>query len=55
MRREISGFLAYIGTERGLSPKTIGAYRYDLGKFSEFVGQELGEKFVKKGSLLKNY
>ena len=43
MRREISGFLAYIGTERGLSPKTIGAYRYDLGKFSEFVGQELGE------------
>ena len=26
MRREISGFLAYIGTERGLPPKTIGAY-----------------------------
>ena len=43
MRQEIMGFLAYIGTERGLSPKTIGAYRHDLGKFSEFTEKELGK------------
>lgn len=43
MKQEISGFLAYIGTERGLSPKTVEAYRYDLAKFSEFADKELGE------------
>jgi len=42
MKRYISEFLAYIGTERGLSPKTVEAYRYDLKKFSEFVDKELG-------------
>lgn len=44
MDTEISGFLGYIGTERGLSPKTVGAYRHDLGKFSEFVAKELGQE-----------
>jgi len=42
MKQEIDEFLAYIGTERGLSPKTVEAYRYDLAKFSEFAGKELG-------------
>ena len=40
--QEISGFLAYIATERGLSPKTVEAYRYDLAKFSEFAKAQLG-------------
>ena len=43
MKQEISGFLAYIGTERGLSPKTVEAYSYDLAKFSEFADKELDE------------
>lgn len=43
MRQEISRFLAYIGTERGLTAKTIGAYKHDLGKFSEFADKELGK------------
>lgn len=43
MKPEISGFLAYTDTERGLSPKTIGAYSHDLGKFSEFANKELGK------------
>ncbi len=46
MKPEISGFLAYIGTERGLTAKTIDAYRHDLGKFSEFGNKELGESWV---------
>lgn len=45
MEREISGFLAYIGTERGLTVKTIAAYKYDLGKFSEFAVKEMGESW----------
>ena len=45
MRQEISGFLAYIGSERGFSPKTIEAYRHDLGKFSEFADAEMGESW----------
>ncbi len=45
MTREISEFLAYVGTERGFSPKTIAAYSYDLGKFSAFAAQELGEGY----------
>ena len=43
MRPEISAFLAYVGAERGLSPKTVAAYGYDLGKFSQFADKELGE------------
>jgi integrase/recombinase XerC len=45
MDKEISGFLGYIGTERGLTVKTIEAYRHDLGKFSEFADKELGESW----------
>lgn len=43
MKEEIAGFLAYIGTERGLSPKTVGAYGHDLGKFALFLGQVPGD------------
>ena len=45
MKPEISGFLAYIGTERGLTAKTIDAYRHDLGKFSEFAEEEIGKSW----------
>ena len=45
MKPEISGFLAYIGTERGLTAKTIEAYSHDLGKFSEFAVKEMGESW----------
>jgi len=45
MKPEISGFLAYIGTERGLTAKTIDAYRHDLAKFSEFADKEMGESW----------
>ena len=43
MKPEISGFLAYIGTERGLTGKTIAAYSHDLGKFAEFADEEIGK------------
>lgn len=42
MRQEISEFLGYIGTERGYSGKTVAAYGYDLGKFSQFLAAESG-------------
>lgn len=45
MEREIRGFLAHAGTERGLSPKTIAAYRHDLGKFAEFAQKEIGKDY----------
>ena len=45
MRQEIGEFLAQLGTERGFSPKTIQAYRHDLGKFSEFADGEIGKSW----------
>lgn len=42
MEREIAGFLAYKATERGLSPRTIEAYRHDLEKFGQFMAQDGG-------------
>jgi len=42
MEREIGQFLGYIGVERGLTAKTIAAYRHDLGKFRDFARGELG-------------
>ncbi|MBU1809073.1 MAG: tyrosine-type recombinase/integrase [Candidatus Omnitrophica bacterium] len=45
MRQEISEFLGYVGTERGYSPKTVAAYGYDLGKFSQFADKELGDEW----------
>ena len=40
MKAEISEFLGYVGTERGYSPKTLAAYAYDLGKFSQYLAVE---------------
>ena len=40
MKAEISDFLGYVGTERGYSAKTVAAYGYDLGKFSQFLAME---------------
>jgi site-specific recombinase XerD len=45
MEKEISGFLGYVGAERGFTAKTVGAYRHDLGKFSEFAEKELGKEY----------
>jgi len=42
---EIGDFLGYAGIERGLSAKTVGAYGYDLAKFSEFAKRQLGQDY----------
>ncbi len=44
MDREITEFLAYKATERGLTPRTIEAYRHDLAKFGQFVAKETGSQ-----------
>lgn len=44
MDREVTEFLAYKATERGLTPRTIEAYRHDLAKFGQFVAKETGSK-----------
>lgn len=41
MRSEIGEFLAYLGTERAFSAKTIAAYSFDLGKFCAFADKEI--------------
>ena len=46
MEREIAGFLAYKAAERGLTPRTIEAYRHDLAKFGQYVATETGSKPV---------
>lgn len=38
----IAGFLAHLGIERRLSPRTLAAYRDDLDRFAAFVGAETG-------------
>ena len=37
MDKYIEQFLHYLSTERGFSPRTIEAYKHDLGKFSVFL------------------
>lgn len=37
MQQLITQFLNYLKVERGLSPRTILAYRHDLSKFSDFI------------------
>ncbi len=44
MKQEIAEFLAYKATERGLTPRTIEAYRHDLAKFGQFVAKETGSQ-----------
>jgi integrase/recombinase XerD len=41
----IESFLAYIGSERGLAPKTVEAYRHDLFLLGRFLSENGGEGF----------
>lgn len=45
MERETNQFLAHIGAVRGLSAKTVEAYRHDLAKFDQFAVKEIGEGY----------
>ncbi len=38
----LADFLRYAASERRLSPRTVDAYRRDLGQFEAFVGEYLG-------------
>ena len=39
---EISRWLGYLGAERRMSPKTLEAYRRDVGQFLSFLAEHLG-------------
>ena len=39
---EIAGWLRFLGAERRMSPKTLEAYRRDVGQFLGFLAQHLG-------------
>jgi integrase/recombinase XerC len=39
---EIARWLGYLGVERRMSPKTLEAYRRDVGQFLEFMAEHLG-------------
>ena len=39
---EISRWLGYLGAERRMSPKTLEAYRRDVGQFLDFLAGHLG-------------
>lgn len=40
METQIAGFLAYLATEKGLSPRTINAYRRDLSNLAAYLGEQ---------------
>ena len=40
MQTHVNNFLAYLENERGLSARTIAAYRRDLGQLLQFLGEE---------------
>jgi len=40
---EIGHWLGYLNAERRMSPKTLDAYRRDVGQFLDFLGDHLGE------------
>ena len=39
---EIAGWLRFLGNERRMSPKTLEAYRRDVGQFLDFLAAHLG-------------
>jgi integrase/recombinase XerC len=39
---EIAGWLRFLGAERRMSPKTLEAYRRDVGQFLRFLAEHLG-------------
>src|SRR5512141_2400508 len=39
---EIAGWLSFLGAERRMSPKTLEAYRRDVGQFLGFLAEHLG-------------
>ena len=43
MRAAIDDFLIYIASEKGLSPRSVAAYKSDLMQFEKGVGKELQE------------
>ena len=47
---DVERWLAYLGSERGMSPKTVEAYGRDLHQFLSFLGGHLGAR-VTRGSL----
>lgn len=44
MEREIADFLAYLGSEKGLSPHTLAAYGRDLLSYAKFSGGKKPEE-----------
>lgn len=46
MEREIADFLVYLGSEKGLSPHTLAAYRRDLSALSEFWKGKKAEEII---------
>ena len=41
---EIARWLSYLGAERRMSPKTLEAYRRDVGQFLDFLTEHLGAR-----------
>jgi integrase/recombinase XerC len=43
---DVERWLAYLGSERGMSPKTVEAYGRDLHQFLSFLSGHLGARLV---------
>jgi integrase/recombinase XerD len=59
VEKEISDFLAYLGSEKGLSPHTLEAYGRDLISYAKFAGGKkaedvVGEQIIEYFQTLKN-
>jgi integrase/recombinase XerC len=44
---DVERWLAYLGSERGMSPKTVEAYGRDLRQFLSFLGEHLGARVTR--------
>jgi integrase/recombinase XerC len=53
LARAIDGFTAYVGEERRFSPRTVEAYRRDLGRFAGFWESEFANAEAAKTPLSK--